>query len=72
MIYFCVIAILIDVDFSEIYNFHLNNNNDITVVASTKDYEIPYGICHINKKGNLKKLRKNLRANYLLILDYIF
>ena len=44
------------------YNFHLDNNNDITVVASTKNYEIPYGICHINKKGRLKKIEEKPRS----------
>ena len=48
--------ILINADFSEVYNFHIQNNNDLTVVVSAKKYKIPYGICNIDKKGNLKTM----------------
>jgi len=61
-LFLCNCDILIDIDFSEMYNFHLDNNNDITVVASTKNYEIPYGICHINKKGKLKKIEEKPKS----------
>ena len=45
-----------DADFSEMYNFHNKRKNDLTIIASTKNYEIPYGICQIDKKGKLKKI----------------
>jgi NDP-sugar pyrophosphorylase family protein len=32
------------------YNFHLKNNYDITLVASSKKYIIPYGICKFKKQ----------------------
>ena len=38
------------------YNFHNKRKSDLTIVASAKNYEIPYGICHIDKKGKLKKI----------------
>ena len=38
------------------YNFHNKRKNDLTIIASTKNYEIPYGICQIDKKGKLKKI----------------
>ncbi len=58
--------ILIDADFSEMYDFHLKNKNDLTVIVSTKNYEIPYGICHIDKNGNLKKIVEKPKSNYFV------
>mgnify|MGYP001199340731 CR=1 FL=1 len=47
-------------------NFHKNNRNDITLVASTKDFEIPYGICKLNKKGRLASINEKPRQNFLV------
>lgn len=58
--------ILIDADFSAMYDFHLKNKNDLTVIASTKNYEIPYGICHIDKKGKLKKIVEKPKSSYFV------
>ena len=52
----CNCDVLVDTDFNEMYNFHNKSKSDLTIVASAKNYEIPYGICHIDKKGKLKKI----------------
>ena len=38
------------IDMLKMYNFHLKNNYDITLVASSKKYIIPYGICKFKKQ----------------------
>ena len=58
--------VIVDADYSDIYNFHKNNRNDITLVASTKDFEIPYGICKLNKKGRLASINEKPRQNFLV------
>jgi len=45
---------LMNVDCSEIYNFHTRNQNDITVVVSSKKFVVPYGSCKIDKAGLLE------------------
>lgn len=55
-IFLCNCDVLLDADFSEMYSFHNKRKNDLTIIASTKNYEIPYGICQIDKKGKLKKI----------------
>jgi dTDP-glucose pyrophosphorylase len=45
--------IIIDQDYSEIYNYHKENQNDITIVAALKHYKIPYGIIKSGKNGHL-------------------
>ena len=55
-IFLCNCDVIIESNLSAIYNFHKKRKNDLTIIASTKNYEIPYGICHLDKKGNLKKI----------------
>ena len=45
--------IIIKADYKNIYEFHTEGKYDLTLVASTKEYIIPYGTCEINKKGDL-------------------
>src|SRR6185312_12026594 len=35
--------ILVDEDYAAIYGYHLENKNELTIVASIKNYDIPYG-----------------------------
>lgn len=57
--------IIIDADYSDIRNFHKTCKNDITLVASTKDFKIPYGICELDKKGQLSNINEKPKQNFL-------
>lgn len=48
--------ILIDQDLEEIYNYHRENKNDITIVSALKRYKIPYGTIQTKENGILDKL----------------
>jgi dTDP-glucose pyrophosphorylase len=48
--------IIIEQDYSEIYDFHKINNYDITVVAAMKHVLIPYGIIETEENGKLFSL----------------
>lgn len=50
--------VLIQADYSEIYDFHVQHGNDITIVASLKHYRIPYGVCEIASGGALQAIRE--------------
>lgn len=48
--------ILIEQDYSEILNYHNNNNNEITIVAALKHLPFPYGTIETGENGKLIKL----------------
>ncbi len=58
--------ILIKADYNNIYKTHLDNNYDITVVASMIHYQVPYGVCEINKRGELTQLIEKPEFDYLV------
>lgn len=48
--------IIIKQDLSEVYKYHIGNNNDITIVTALKHYKIPYGTIESGVDGILKSL----------------
>ncbi len=48
--------ILLDTDLRDLYQYHKDNNNIITVVSVVKKYPIPYGIIETEKNGLLINL----------------
>jgi NDP-sugar pyrophosphorylase family protein len=48
--------ILIKQDLEEIYNYHHENKNVITIVSALKNYIIPYGTIYTGKGGKLLEL----------------
>ena len=58
--------VIFKIDFQSFYNFHKQNNYDITIVVSDKNFEIPYGVCKISKKGNLEKINEKPRYDFLV------
>ena len=50
--------ILIEQDYAEIYDYHIQNKNDITIVAALKHYEIPYGTLETKDQGVLIELQE--------------
>lgn len=57
--------IIINADYSELVNFHNNNNNDMTIVSSFRHYTIPYGICEIENGGTLKAITEKPEYDFL-------
>lgn len=58
--------IIIDADYAEIVDFHNESKNDITLVSSMMHYQIPYGICEIDKGGKLIEIREKPEYNFLI------
>ena len=58
--------IILDVDYGSIYNFHLENNFDITLVASAKEFTIPYGTCELKQNGLLSKINEKPKFDFLI------
>lgn len=58
--------IIIDTDYLDLLKHHRSNENDITIVASLKHYNIPYGICEIENGGRLKNIREKPEFDFLV------
>ena len=56
---------IIKADYLDFYNFHKKNGFDLTLVASAKNYEIPYGTCNL-KNGKLSSISEKPSHNYLI------
>ncbi len=55
------------INYDSLFDFHQNNKSDLTIVVCKKNYQIPYGTCHVNSKNKFTKLNEkpiiNLLAN---------
>ena len=58
--------IIIEADYADIFRFHTKNGYDITLVASAKQYNIPYGICELNGSGSLERIQEKPKYNFLV------
>ena len=57
--------IIVDIDYVDFYDFHKKNKNDLTLVASARNFEIPYGICELDANGKLSKINEKPTQNFL-------
>ena len=58
--------IIIKADYLDLYSFHNKNKYDITLVASMKNYTIPYGTCELNKQGHLLRIDEKPSYDFLI------
>jgi len=58
--------IIIETDYADLYRFHMQNKHDITLVASAKQFNIPYGICELNSAGSLERIKEKPEYNFLV------
>ena len=59
--------IIIKENYNNILKFHKKNKFQITMVGSAQQHSIPYGVCTVDKKGNLKEIKE--KPNYDLIVN---
>jgi dTDP-glucose pyrophosphorylase len=58
--------IIIDQDYSEIYEFHKKHNYQLTIVAAIKNYKIPYGTLEVSENGKLESIQEKPDYNYFV------
>lgn len=58
--------IIIDADYSEIFNYHKKNNNYITIIAAKYKHVVPYGVIDIDENGYYGKLTEKPENNYII------
>ena len=57
---------IIDVDYADLDAFHREKGYDITLVASVKNYIIPYGTCELNGDGHLEHINEKPEFDFLV------
>ena len=58
--------ILINQDYREILDFHLEYQNELTLVSSIKTYNIPYGTLNVGKDGELIQIDEKPEVTYFI------
>lgn len=58
--------ILLNQDYSEVYEYHRENNNELTLVAALKHYRIPYGTLETGEGGLLTGIQEKPEMTYLI------
>ena len=58
--------IIIDQNYSEIYDYHAENNNELTIVSALKHYKIPYGTIETGENGMLKSLEEKPELTFMI------
>ncbi|GHT67130.1 mannose-1-phosphate guanylyltransferase [Bacteroidia bacterium] len=58
--------ILIEQDLAEIYKYHIENENDITIITAIKTYQIPYGVIKSVENGIISELTEKPDLSYMI------
>lgn len=58
--------ILIEEDYHEIYKYHKDYNNELTIVGSFRHYSVPYGTLETCEEGRLVALKEKPELSFLI------
>lgn len=53
-----------DQDYRDVYDYHVQNKNDLTIVTMIKSFRIPYGVIETGVDGIMTALREKPELNY--------
>lgn len=56
------------INYYSFYDYHLNEKNDLTIATISKDYQIPYGVCEIDKNTGLL-IRLSEKPKYFMHIN---
>jgi len=57
---------IINTDLTQVLRFHQKNKHDITVVASLKKFNIPYGVCKLDINNKFTEINEKPNLNFLI------
>ena len=57
---------LILADYYDIYQYHLESGNDITMVAALKNFQVPYGVMHTGENGIIESMEEKPKLSYFI------
>ena len=53
-----------DQDYRDVYDYHIQNKNDLTIVTMVKTFRIPYGVIETGEDGLMQSLKEKPNLNY--------
>ena len=51
-------------DYRDVWDYHVNNNNDMTIVTMVKSFKIPYGVIETGEDGLMTALKEKPEQTY--------
>lgn len=51
-------------DYRDVYDYHVNNQNDMTIVTMVKSFKIPYGVIETGEDGLMTALKEKPEQTY--------
>jgi NDP-sugar pyrophosphorylase family protein len=58
--------ILIDQDYRDVWDYHKNEKNELTLISSLKSYSIPYGTLQVGEGGKLLEINEKPTISYFI------
>lgn len=58
--------IIIDQDYRDVYEYHISNKNELTIVTAVKSFKIPYGVIETGKDGLMTGLQEKPEITYMI------
>lgn len=58
--------IIIDQDYRDVYDYHIKNRNDLTIVTAVKSMTIPYGVVETGNNGIMTGLKEKPVETYMI------
>ena len=58
--------IVIDQDMRDVYDYHCENQNDLTIVTAVKSFRISYGVIETGKDGLMTGLKEKPELTYMI------
>ena len=58
--------IIVKANYASLYEFHKKGGFDVTLVASAKEFIIPYGTCELNVDGDLSHINEKPHYDFLI------
>ena len=58
--------IVIDQDMRDVFDYHCENNNDLTIVTAVKSFQIPYGVIETGENGLMTALKEKPELTYMI------
>ena len=53
-------------DYRDVYDYHVNNHNDMTIVTMVKSFKIPYGVIETGEDGLMISLQEKPEHTYMV------
>ena len=58
--------ILIHADYEDIYRYHQESKNELTIVTALKNIEVPYGVIHSSENGAVQSMEEKPKLSYFV------